>query len=140
MAAYADYWRHFSQATVGDLRRLASPGMRFVDPFNDVSGIERVLAVLGDAFQHGDDVRIEVSHHAAAGDTAYFRWHYSFRPKGGRSAGRWRFEGVSEVRFDGRGRVVSHVDHWEAASQFYARLPVLGWLIRLVRGRLAVAA
>ena len=41
------------------------------------------------------------------------------------------------MAFDGDGRVLSHLDHWDAGGQFYARLPVLGTLIRLVKRRLA---
>jgi steroid Delta-isomerase len=45
---------------------------------------------------------------------------------------------VSEVRVDAAGRVTEHVDHFDAGSQLYARLPVVGPLVRLVRRRLQV--
>jgi hypothetical protein len=44
---------------------------------------------------------------------------------------------MSEVAFGADGRALSHIDHWDAGGQFYARLPVLGTLIRLVKRRLA---
>lgn len=49
----------------------------------------------------------------------------------------WPVDGVSEVHLTPDGKVAAHLDHWDAGSQFYARLPVLGFLIRLVRRRLA---
>lgn len=136
--AYADYWRRFSAATVGEILQLGAPDMRFVDPFNDVSGVERVRRVLADAFDRADEVRVEVLHTAARGEVAYYRWRFHLVPRGG---GRpWRFDGVSEVRFAADGRVAEHVDHWDAGSQFYARIAFVGWLIRQIRRRLRVEA
>jgi hypothetical protein len=76
-----------------------------------------------------------VTDRATSGRTAYLRWTFAFRPKG--RAAVWTIEGMSEVAFDADGRALSHVDHWDAGGQFYARLPVLGTLIRLVKRRLA---
>jgi len=47
-------------------------------------------------------------------------------------------EGMSEIRFAPDGRIAEHIDHWDSGAQFYARIPVLGWLIGLVRNRLRV--
>ena len=43
---------------------------------------------------------------------------------------------VGIVKFAPDGRISEHIDHWDAAAQFYERIPVLGWLIRKVRRRL----
>jgi len=139
-AAYAAFWDGLAEARLERLRELAAPGMRFVDPFNDVTGIERVLAVLRLSWEHASDVRIEVLHWALAGEVAYYRWRFHFRPKalGGRQD--WSIDGVSEVALAEDGRVLSHIDHWDAGSQFYGRLPVLGWIIGRVRRRLALPA
>ena len=67
--------------------------------------------------------------------TAYLRWDFTFSPKG-RVEDVWKITGMSEVAFDQDLKVISHIDHWDAGEQFYARLPVLGWLIRLVRSKL----
>jgi steroid delta-isomerase len=44
--------------------------------------------------------------------------------------------GMSEIHFAPDGRISEHIDHWDSGGQFYERIPVLGWLIRLVRKRL----
>lgn len=138
--AYAAFWQGLDEAGVERLRALAVPEMRFADPFNDVVGIDRVLAVLRLTWEHATEVRIEVLHWALAGQTAYYRWRFGFRPKGFGRNSDWRLDGVSEVRFDAAGRVLAHLDHWDAGQQFYGRLPLLGRLIALVRRRLALKA
>lgn len=44
--------------------------------------------------------------------------------------------GITQVRFDKDGRAVYHQDYWDSGSNFYEKLPVLGALIRYVKGRL----
>ena len=50
----------------------------------------------------------------------------------------YRIIGMSEVIFAADGRVSLHVDHWDAAQQFYERLPVIGGVLRMIRSRLTV--
>jgi steroid delta-isomerase len=38
--------------------------------------------------------------------------------------------GTSHLRFDAAGKVVLHRDYWDAAEELYAKLPVLGALMR----------
>lgn len=136
--AYRRYFERLSPQTVGELRALAAPGMHFRDPFNDLIGADKVVRSLELGYEHVEHMRFEFLDEAWSGRTCYYRWRFFFRPKrfsGGRD---WIIEGMSEVRFDEAGLVVEHLDHWDAASQFYARLPVLGRLIDLVRRRVAV--
>ncbi len=131
---YVRYWETLTRDGVGALRALAAPGMRFADPFNDIVGLERVVAMLERMFDSLDAPRFVVVDRAASGRVWYLRWRFTARLKGRRAE--WTVEGMSEVHFDAAGRVTAHLDHWDSGAQFYARLPVLGWLIRLVRRRL----
>jgi steroid delta-isomerase len=45
--------------------------------------------------------------------------------------------GATHLRFNGRGKVVYHRDYWDAAEELYAKLPLLGALMRWLRRRLA---
>ncbi|MFW6322186.1 MAG: hypothetical protein ACOC02_01025, partial [Guyparkeria sp.] len=46
-------------------------------------------------------------------------------------------EGMSELVLGADGLVVEHVDYWDPAGQLYERVPLLGWLMRRIRHRLA---
>jgi steroid delta-isomerase len=129
---YARYYETLSRASVASLRDIAVPGMRFVDPFNDVTGIERVIAVLDAMLDDLTDPRFVITDRARSGQVWYLRWRFTARLK----RRPWNVEGMSEIHYDDQGRVTGHFDHWNSGSQFYARLPVLGWLIGLVRRRL----
>ena len=132
---YVAYWETLAPETVDRLDDLAVADFRFVDPFQDIVGSDRAKRAFAATFAATDEPRFRVTDRATSGRTAYLRWTFTFRPKG-RSAV-WTIEGMSEVAFDAEGRAISHLDHWDAAGQFYERLPVLGFLIRLVKRRLS---
>ncbi|MFO0295804.1 MAG: nuclear transport factor 2 family protein [Rhodospirillales bacterium] len=135
LAAYGRYFETLTRETLPDIAGLATPGMRFRDPFNDVRGIDDVVRLLGSMYAHGTP-RFEVLDRALGQSAGYILWRFTNDPGGGRAP--WIIVGMSEVHFAPDGRISEHIDHWDAGGQFYAHIPVLGWLIRLVRRRLAL--
>lgn len=133
---YIRYFETLSRDSVADLRALAAPDMRFVDPFNDVVGVDRVVRVLDAMYDDLDRPRFEVSDHATSGLVCYLRWRFTAEAK--RNGAPWCIDGMSEVHFDMAGRVTAHLDHWDSGTQFYGRLPLLGSVIRLIRRRLRI--
>lgn len=117
-----------------ELRAACHDDMRFRDPFNDCAGVDRFIAVMAKMFEDIRDVRFTVGRRAAAEDFGFFSWVLLYRTREDGPDG--RIEGVSEVRFDVDGLVLEHVDHWDAASQLYEGLPVIGFLLRRIRRRL----
>lgn len=112
---------------------VCDPNVRFVDPFNDVRGLDRFKEVFRHMYATLEEPRFTVRDSAVGGDAGYIRWHFDFILRGRVMT----IEGMSEVAFGPDGRVTAHVDHWDAGAQVYARIPVLGGLIRWVRSRLS---
>jgi len=134
--AYARLLEALTADSLDDLRAVATPDVHFRDPFNDVHGVDRMIAAFGHAFTAADDVRFTVHDTALSGTTAYLRWTFVCRPRALKAP--LEIEGMSEVRFDAHGRVTAHLDYWDAGQGFYERIPVLGGVLRRVRRRLAV--
>ncbi|WP_374447663.1 nuclear transport factor 2 family protein [Stella sp.] len=127
--AYGRFFETLAPAALERLDEVVVPEVRFVDPFNDVVGIDGMRRVLARMFADLPDARFAVTD-VAVGAAAYLRWRFT--------GGRWAIEGVSEVHFAADGRASLHVDHWDAAAQLYQRVPVLGMAIRAVRRRVGV--
>lgn len=132
--AYVAFWQALSADTLDGMDAVMAPGFRFVDPFNDVQGLEAVRRQFAHTYRRLQSVRITVHDRAVSGQTLFLRWTFAFRLRtGGRD---WSLEGMSEVRFAPDGRALAHIDHWDAASQVYEYLPILGSLIRLIKRRM----
>ena len=55
-AAYVAFFETLTDASVEDVRRLATPQMRYRDPLTDRRGIEEVTAYMHEWFQTMDDL------------------------------------------------------------------------------------
>ena len=132
---YADFFENLRVDDLPGFDRLFHQDVHFKDPFNDVHGLDAVKQVFTHMFEQCDNPRFTVSDHCGTGDRGYLQWSFSFTPKGRAEVS--RLEGLSRVIFDAEGRVLEHIDYWDPAEQIYSQLPILGWVLNLVRGRLS---
>lgn len=133
---YVELFESLSRGRVGELADLCAPDVRFRDPFNDVRGVELFQAAMAKMFDDVETPRFTIHDWAISGRTAYLRWTFDFRMP--RARERWSIEGMSEVRYDERARVMAHLDHWDASRQLYEKLPVIGFVLRKIREKLAL--
>lgn len=128
--AYCRLFEGLSPERLDELRQLCTADIRFVDPFNEIVGIERYEALYAHMFRHVEAPRFAVTDRAVGARSGFIRWRFTGRFRGRDVA----IDGVSEVLFDpSTARIAAHVDHWDAAGQVYARLPVVGVGIRALR-------
>ena len=126
--AYIRFYETLSPDTLSQLEILVTENVHFRDPFNDVTGIEPMRRVLAKMFEDLPDACFAITD-VGFGEAAYLRWRFN--------GGRWSADGVSEVAFDADGRVTSHLDHWDSGRDIYAKLPVIGTIVRAICRRIA---
>jgi len=138
LRAYARCYETLTKETLGTLADLLSETVRFKDPFSDVTGKAKVIAIFRHMFEAMDKPAFEVLDQVAGEKACYLKWRMTGRVK---AAGDREIEivGLSEVRFDDDGLVASHIDHWDAASQVFSMVPVLGALLRWLGRRFTPA-
>lgn len=132
--AYIAFLERVTPDTVDALYDHVHPDVRFKDPFNDVRGAAAMHAVLADMFAHVDDLVFKVHETATTGRTTFIAWTLS----GTLSNRPWSVDGTSRLVVDDNGKLLEHIDYWDAASGLYERIPVIGWLLRRLRRRLRV--
>lgn len=120
--------------TVADLLAGYCPDARFIDPFNDVQGRARIGAILSHMFATLVQPRFEVRAITAEGAHAWLVWDFCFQRQPG--GDEWRIHGATQLTFDAQGLVSLHRDYWDAAGELYAKVPVLGRLMRWLASRL----
>ncbi len=138
--AAADRLAHFYEtltpASLPALGRHYAADARFKDPFNEVAGVEAIGHIFAHMFATVEAPRFVISTRIVDGDQAMLGWDFHLRLRGRDIVVR----GVSHLRFDAGGRVTMHCDYWDAAGELYARLPLVGALMRLLRRRLSAGA
>ena len=134
--AYIELFEKLSPERIRDAEVVVHPAIHFKDPFNDFVGIDLFRKLLDKVLNDVSAPNFIVTRQVRDGDVLFLRWIFSGTVA---RLGFLEVTGMSEIRFDREGRVIEHVDHWDASEQFYARLPVIGGLIRLIRGKIKVS-
>ena len=132
--AYARFYETLTPETIGRLRALVAPDIQFRDPFNETRGVAALERVLAKMFEDVVEPKFETLHTMTDGAVGYMKWRLVYRPKSG---GQCELVGLTELHFDEAGRVTRHIDFWDPASQIYERIPVLGFVLRKIRRRIA---
>ena len=137
LRSYADFFETLDRDSLTRLSEVMTEDIRFKDPFNDVTGIEDTAKIFSHMFENLGDPRFSVTDFAiASGDPSrgFLLWQLTatLRNKP------YRISGMSEVRISADGRISLHIDHWDAAQQFYEHLPLVGGLLRTIRSRLKI--
>jgi steroid Delta-isomerase len=120
------------EKVIDELEPLYAADMRFVDPFQDVSGREAFLHMNRNLVRHLKEVRYEGL--SLVGDGSHFMvsWTGTLRARIGPPV---VLVGVSEFRARD-GRIVYQRDYWDALSSLAGSFPTVGALYRRVTERL----
>ena len=123
-----------------DLRRLDevyAADAYFRDPFNEVTGFSEIARIFGAMFEHLDDVRFEILEVVADPSGAMLTWNMRYRVRRWRPRETQAIHGATHLRFAPDGRIAYHRDYWDAANELYAKLPMIGPVMRWLRRKLA---
>ena len=115
-------------------RTIYDDTVTFKDPFNEVKGINAVYRIFQEMYQNLDDPRFIIREYVENQHIAYVKWDFIFHFKGEQKES--RFEGVSRLEMNAEGKVISHVDFWDAAEHIYEKIPLLGSILRFVKRRI----
>ena len=125
------WYETLTPETLERITEIYAQDAHFKDPFNDVTGRAAIRRVFAHMFETTGAPQFRILARVAGEGEAFVTWCFAFR------AARRAFEirGATHLVFDARGKVVEHRDYWDAAEELYAKLPVLGGLLRLLGRR-----
>ena len=135
-ARVAAFFESISPASLGTLSSVYSEHARFKDPFNDVTGLPGIQRVFAHMFETVQNPRFVVHHTMTQGEHAWLTWDFLIdRPEGTLTV-----HGATQLTFAPDGRVSVHRDYWDTAEELYAKLPVIGVLVRWLTRKLSSTA
>ena len=130
----------FEQLVPADAERIGefyAADAHFRDPFNDVRGTAEIARVFQHMFDQLADCRFVIAETIVADNGAMLVWDFTFRVRSWRPHETQKIHGVTHVRFAADGKVAYHRDYWDAAGELYAKLPVIGSVMRFLQRKLA---
>lgn len=127
--AYQAMYSGMTPASLHDLDKFFTEDAVFQDPFNHVKGVDAIRGIFRHMYETCEDPRFSVISTSISGNIGWIHWVFMFGLKGRQMD----ITGASMIMFADDGRVMTHVDYWDAASQLYEKLPVIGWLVKKLR-------
>ncbi len=131
--ALAAWYQTLSRDSLARIGEHYAANAWFKDPFNEASGLDAIRRVFAHMFEQVEEPRFRILERVVDDEGALLTWEFTFRS--GRRA--LVVRGASHLKFNARGKVVVHRDYWDAAEELYAKMPVLGALMRWLQRRLA---
>ncbi|MCV2370330.1 nuclear transport factor 2 family protein [Roseateles oligotrophus] len=135
-AAAIHFFEQLRAEDVQWMGKLYTEQAFFKDPFNEVHELVGAQRIFAHMFESLDAPRFVVLDGLVQNDQCFLTWDFNFRLKG--QTQQRRIHGSSHLRFAADGRIAYHRDYWDAAEEFYEKLPLLGGLLRLIKRRLTV--
>ena len=124
---YISLFSNLTPKNVKDFDNLVSKDIRFVDPFNNVKGVENFKKIFYHMFEKTQDPKFSVITYTIKNKNVFLKWKmtfYAFKSK-------QCIEGISELTFNKAGKITSHVDYWDSLSGLFIKLPYIGFLYRI---------
>lgn len=132
---YADFFENLSKEDTEESYKIFfDENSMFEDPFQKVRGLGAIYKVFEHMYETLDEPKFIVDEIIENDSVAYLKWNFYFKLS--KNAQEQSFVGVSRVEFNKLGRVVSHVDYWDAAYNVYEKIPILGSIIRMIKRKL----
>lgn len=128
----AAFFERMSPADLDRLDAVYGPDARFKDPFNEVQGIAAIERVYAHMYATLDEPRFVIRQAVQQADQCFLTWDFHFRMRRF-LRGTQTVRGASHLRLDALGRIADHRDYWDAAEEFYAKLPLIGRLMQWLR-------
>lgn len=122
---------------VESFKNIYAESVRFKDPFNEVEGVDAVHRIFAHMYKNLDTPRFVITEYVDKGDVAYVKWDFIFFFKGEKKKN--SFEGVSRLTMNEEGKVISHVDFWDAAEHMYEKMPLLGSVLRFIKRKISLS-
>ncbi len=136
-ATLEDFRALFNKLDKGNLDKLAdlySEDVRFQDPLGTVNGLDELTQYFAGAYANVVDCRFEFGEALVQGESAALPWVMHLRHKRIRKGREVQVQGISHLRIRD-GRVYYHRDYFDAGEMLYENLPVIGGVIRWIKGQ-----
>ncbi|MFT5661610.1 MAG: hypothetical protein ACI9TV_002257 [Sulfurimonas sp.] len=132
---YAEFYKKLNAKTpLEEYEKFFDTNSYFEDPFQKVIGIEKIYHIFEDMYAKLYNPKFEIDESISQDNTAYIKWTFLYQMD--EKSQVESFVGVSRVVFSDDGKVLEHVDFWDAGVNVYEKIPLLGSIIRYIKRKI----
>ena len=130
-------FERLTRENLASLAAIYAEDAHFRDPFNEVRGFPAIERIFDDMFVRLADCRFEFLDAVCDEGGALLTWDMHLRFRSYRPDTPQVIHGATHLKFGATGRISHHRDYWDAADELYAKLPLIGPVMRYLKRRMA---
>jgi hypothetical protein len=118
------------------LAEIYAPEVRFSDPAHEIQGLDNLTRYFTALYAHISTIDFSFERQLQEADQAVLSWTMTFRHPRLAANREISVPGCSWLVFNSRGLALEHRDYFDLGAMLYEQLPLLGLIVRQVKGRL----
>lgn len=117
-----------------NLQKVYAPDTYFNDTLVEIRGAKALEEHMVKTSQAVHSCKVDFIDVVSKDGEYYLRWHMHILFKSLKKGEVQSSIGMTHMRFNPAGLVTYHQDYWDSTTHFFEKLPVLGGLLRLIKG------
>ncbi|MGY3966179.1 nuclear transport factor 2 family protein [Aeromonas enteropelogenes] len=136
LARFVAFYQQLDRQQLHRLSEVYADEVIFIDPAHRIEGLAALSDYFAALYQRLAYCRFVITSQQQQGRQAWLGWTMTFshpRLRGGKPV---TVEGATRLELDEEGKVCLHRDYFDLGAMLYEQLPLLGPLVRTIKGRL----
>ncbi|WP_421203346.1 nuclear transport factor 2 family protein [Aeromonas enteropelogenes] len=136
LARFVALYQQLDRQQLHRLSEVYADEVIFIDPAHRIEGLAALSDYFAALYQRLAYCRFVITSQQQQGRQAWLGWTMTFshpRLRGGKPV---TVEGATRLELDEEGKVCLHRDYFDLGAMLYEQLPLLGSLVRTIKGRL----
>ena len=136
LARFVALYQQLDRQQLHRLSEVYADEVIFIDPAHRIEGLAALSDYFAALYQRLAYCRFVITSQQQQGRQAWLGWTMTFshpRLRGGKPV---TVEGATRLELDEEGKVCLHRDYFDLGAMLYEQLPLIGPLVRTIKGRL----
>ncbi|BEE18793.1 nuclear transport factor 2 family protein [Aeromonas enteropelogenes] len=136
LARFVALYQQLDRQQLHLLSEVYADEVIFIDPAHRIEGLAALSDYFAALYQRLAYCRFVITSQQQQGRQAWLGWTMTFSHPRLRVGKPVTVEGATRLEFDEEGKVCLHRDYFDLGAMLYEQLPLLGSLVRTIKGRL----
>ncbi|MBF8448606.1 nuclear transport factor 2 family protein [Aeromonas dhakensis] len=136
LARFVALYQQLNRDELHRLPEVYANEVVFTDPAHRIEGLAALTDYFSALYQRLAYCRFVITSQLQQGRQAWLGWTMTFSHPKLRGGEPVTVEGATRLEFDETGKVCLHRDYFDLGAMLYEQLPLLGSVVRTIKGRL----
>ena len=124
---YINLFNNLTPEGINDFDDLISKDIIFVDPFNNIKGVNAFKKIFYHMFENVKEPKFSILDYSINKKRVYLKWKMTFFAFKSLQT----IEGMSELLLNDVGKIASHKDYWDSLNGLFIKIPFIGYFYKI---------